>query len=349
MTNSSLIIHQRLLRKQLEWFLSPKSAGLEFIDGEHAPLEQAELIASSYNLLYSSYEWREVSSKNTKSSVKSLPIYFEAYADQQYIQPVIRLSEFINEKCSEFISQFWVHGSIATQDYIKGWSDLDTYLIVKKSTLLNPSKLCLLRGLLIDAYDYLLEFDPLQHHGFMVCSEVDLNNYLPSFLPTKVLAESRYLLGESIINFSCYEVFESDRYLDYITDFLQTSMKTGIFRHHPRNNEYLVDNYGNMNTMYQLKNFISLINILPLHFFNSLGIQITKKESFERINSFEIKAIEILKAASNVRDCWNNKERHPFLGNTIPDWVVDIFGENYFERAFKFALELSTISKNMRL
>ena len=43
--------YQRLLKKQLEWFLSPKSLGLEKTDGLHAPKEQAQLISESYKQL----------------------------------------------------------------------------------------------------------------------------------------------------------------------------------------------------------------------------------------------------------------------------------------------------------
>ena len=55
MNNKDYISLQKNLNKQLGWFLSVKSKGLETYDGQHAPLEQANLISSCYKLIINKF------------------------------------------------------------------------------------------------------------------------------------------------------------------------------------------------------------------------------------------------------------------------------------------------------
>lgn len=330
---------QRLLKKQLEWFLSPKSMGLEKADGLHAPYEQAELISECYKQLSQSLEYQN--SKTSKFSIERSIENDIPLANNSYIDPVNEMIQWAKDSLQDYISSFWIHGSIASQDYIIGWSDLDTYLIVKKETLKDSKNLCELRNLLLKGYDYLIKVDPLQHHGFLTCSEYDINNYLPGYLPLKVLQESKQVFGNKKINFLISERLNNSRILPKIRMLLEESEKSGVFKHHPLKGEYLLNNYENKNNaMYQMKNFISLINILPIYYYNDRGIECSKKDSFSMIYKEKNMNFDLLKTASNVRNMWSSKENHPFRGNTIPEWLIKEFGLDYFSRTLVFVDDL---------
>jgi hypothetical protein len=74
-------------------------------------------------------------------------------------------------------------------------------VIVSSDTIENPQALIVLREKLIKAHDYLLQLDPLQHHGFIYCSEFDLSQYLTHCMPIAVLEESKSLIKDSALSF----------------------------------------------------------------------------------------------------------------------------------------------------
>ena len=46
--------------------------------------------------------------------------------DLEYLKPLKELKEYANSNLKQYLSGFYLHGSLATKDYIKGWSDVDT-------------------------------------------------------------------------------------------------------------------------------------------------------------------------------------------------------------------------------
>ena len=187
----------------------------------------------------------------------------------------------------------------------------------------------------------MLEIDPLQHHGFLICSEFDLGNYLPGYLPIDVLRDSIQVFGPDTVDFNVCSVTKSRKILPLIKDLLEESVDTGIFEHHPLGGVYLHENYQNgQNSMYQMKNFISLINILPIYYYYDKGVECEKKDSFSMIYDEPIHNLDLLKLTSNIRLRWEKEERHPYKGNCIPQWLRDMLGMDYFSRALKLVDEL---------
>lgn len=74
--------------------------------------------------------------------------------DRNYLLPVVQLKEFARRELSEYLEGFLIHGSIATLDYSKGWSNLDTYLIVSKGTVYDRDRLITLSEKLLYAFDF---------------------------------------------------------------------------------------------------------------------------------------------------------------------------------------------------
>jgi len=331
--------YQRLLKKQLEWFLSPKSLGLEKVDGLHAPKEQAQLILESYKQLIAHSKPCRINAQLTSVDRKNeSDVQFKG---SSYLRPVDELILWARKNLQDYVLIFWIHGSIASDDYVVGWSDLDTYIVVKESTILDSSKLCKLRELLLIGYNYLLEVDPLQHHGFLTCSEFDLDNYLPGYLPIDVLRNSIQVFGPDTVDFNVCSVTKNTKILPSIKELLEKSVKTGIFKHHPLAGIYLHENYQNdQNSMYQMKNFISLVNILPIYYYNDKGVECEKKDSFSMIYDEHIHNLDLLRLTSDIRLRWEKEEEHPYKGNHVPHWLKEMLGMDYFSRTLKLVNEL---------
>jgi len=227
---------------------------------------------------------------------------------------------------------------MATLDYSKGWSDLDTFVIVNSDTLYSPDNIIDLRYKMIAAHDYLLQIDVHQHHGFIFCSEIGLRHYYSHYLPLEVLRESKTLLPYGALR------VHSNRKKKYavesfrkINNTLADALKNGILKHHKYQNEYLQDSFKNLNTMYQLKYFLSIVMTLPTYYLDAKGLPTYKGESFNKVKYDFIQDWEIIEKATKIREMWPDKEEHPYIGNEIPKWVVSILGGDYFYNAYKLS------------
>ena len=335
------LILQRF-RRQLYWFLSPKSKFLEEYDGQHAAREFAEFLSSVYEREMLSYGSRTTGYRQLiVKDFQPLP------SRTRFLEPLYKFIENLKSHCADDFLAFWIHGSLSSDDYVVGWSDFDTFCIIKDSVILDPLRLLNLRNKMIESYDFMLEIDPLQHHGILLCTERDLLGYDNAIMPTEVLQTSSMVIGDKV-NFFLRPQHTPTQNIVKLCNLLRDSCVSGEFKHHALNGEYLKNNYKNINCMYQLKNFISLINIIPTYFLNDLNIFCLKKNSFNMINDYELKNLEIIECASRVRGLWSLHEIHPFRGNRVPDWVCEVFGYSYFERTYNLLEEMNKIISDHR-
>lgn len=326
--------YQDTLHTMLTWFLSPKSRGLELVDGFHTVRMVSQNISLGYQNLFA------IEGERIIKTLSIPDIDEEEYSskDEGYLRPVIEIRKYAKNYLRDYLDSFLIHGSIATLDYSVGWSDLDTYLILSKETILDSSRLVELRDRLLHAYSYLLRIDPLQHHGFLLCTASDLEQYPSPFMPVNVLKYSKSLLGDCQITF--YILPESLRRKDAFRKhlyFFKKTYETGILKHHAYNGEYLLDNFQNReNAMYQMKNFLEFVTILPAYFLEAQGKPCYKRESFDLVKPHvPSENWELIEKVSFLRMEWQNRETHPYVGNKIPDWLIRGLEDNYFKRMYE--------------
>lgn len=329
---SKMVSWQQSLRKMLTWFLDRRTIYLD-IDGDHV----VSMIGDHLNR---SFRFTDPSRFETKIVSKcAKPFDFETYLshDPRYLLPIVKLYSFVNKKMKPYISKFFLHGSMATMDYCKGWSDVDTFVVINKKTLHNTSSLLQLRKYCFEAYDYLLQIDPLQHHGLIFVTEYDLEYYPSIYIPPPVFDHARsFLDGAEEITFHLRDSQEEAVNGMYCTyNLFDSAVRTGVFKHHAYQGEYLRTQYENAdNAMYQFKYFLALVMSLPVLFLNLLGQSCYKRESFDRCKDLFGEEWAIIEKASEVRNLWPEKETFPFKNNSIPPWVQAIIGPNYFKEAF---------------
>jgi len=328
------ILFQDNLHSLLTWFMSYRSRILD--DGNYTYLI-ADMVSSGYSNLFfpSDVEHKKV--------IRIPTIEEKKYKKDPYLKPVIDLKKFALVKLRPFIKYFFIHGSIATMDYIKGWSDFDIYVVIKSCIVYDPDKLIELRKLLLEAHKFLYKIDPLQHHGFLMCTELDLRNYLSNFLPTAVLKFAKSLFRP--VRLVVKEVITKEiaiKKLYEIAKVFYEAKKTGVFKRHAYKGEYLLSKYRNWrNGLYQFKNYLGYVTIVPAYFMESIGKPCYKRDAIERIREILSPASkELIDDITKLRYMWNEKTGINFKKNRIPKWVINTFPKNYFERGAKFMSEI---------
>jgi hypothetical protein len=122
------------------------------------------------------------------------------------------------------------------------------------------------------------------------------------------------------------------------TKTLKAACNSGYLDHHPWKGEFLHDNYKNhQNGMYQLKYLLSVIVLMPALYFTAKGSSLTKPEAIQMMKKeMPLVDYELIDKATAIRLKWPTQESHPYATNSIPKWLMDDLGGDYFSRSYKF-------------
>jgi len=323
--------------QMLTWFLSKKSQHLDN-EGEWV----VNMIAKNIGTSYKALPRTDIRLEPMHIDINCINIEDYSGQDADYLQPILRLKKFVNSEIKGNVVDFLIHGSLSTLDYSKGWSDLDTLVVVNSKTIENPRNLISFRRELISAQDYLFDIDPLQHHGFIFCSEFDLGQYLSHCMPIEVLEESKSLIRQSKLSIKYNRSkLKSRQFFEQKVSIFKKAFEEGVLVHHQYEGKYLLEDYGDTNTMYQMKYFLSVLMSLPILYLDALGSPCYKKKSFDRIKQHFGDEWEIIEKASIIRLKWSEYETHPFIGNDIPEWLRKELGNSYFKRAYMISKAMS--------
>ncbi len=218
--------------------------------------------------------------------------------DSDYLIPIEEIKNLSDKHIKKYSLGFYLHGSLATMDYIKGWSDADTMLVLSKSAFDNPKNLLQLRDGLFKLRRFYCEVDPLQHHGTMIITEFDLNYYPEVFLPVDALKCSKSLFAaDKPVKFkirdSGAEAYSKFR---WFADYFQKLEEK------------------NLKNPYDLKFALHLITLFPALYLEVKGKFMYKKFSFEIAEKdFAPEEWKAVKYAENIRNEWKLEGRMPFL------------------------------------
>jgi predicted nucleotidyltransferase len=210
---------------------------------------------------------------------------FSSKKDPIYLEPVENLTNDL-KRVKDLLVGLYLHGSLASGDYIKGYSDVETLVIVKDSTLQNKKKLKQLRSALYKARYHLYQIDPLQHHGHFIIAESDLLSYPESILPLAALKHAKTLLGKSSISFHIKNSKEDTKeHLEYFLNY---------FKSHPATY-----------SLYEKKFFLHGVSLLPSLYLQYVDKPIYKKESFAKIKKhFSKELLEPIFEVEKIRNTW---------------------------------------------
>ena len=333
---------QGSLRQMLTWFLSPKSLGLEH-DGEHAVHMIANHLAQGYAALNERLNFQPTIEVEIQAFEKA---DYQG-TDADYLVPVVELGERVNSEIAEHVSDFMIHGSIATLDYSRGWSDFDTFVIVSADTALNGRGLAALRTKLLSAYGFLTAVDPLQHHGFIVCTDIDLKRYYEDTMPLEVLRRAKSYLGTRTLRLNPIKNINRERnILASRAQFFREAGEMGVMKHHAYNNVYLQSHYRNAeNGLFQLKYLLGIGAIAPCYYRDAIGNSAYKKDAIEQVTPLLSEPSRaFIESTTHIRNQWPKRQEFPYKGNRIPDWFKEFVEPDYIVNLGSLLTELEQLA-----
>ncbi len=198
----------------------------------------------------------------------------------------------------DYISFACVHGSLGTGE-TNAYSDFDALVVLNHSCFKDAKVLSKVASILSSCQHEMCQFDPLQHHGWFVLTEYDLQHYCDSYFPSILFKYAKNFLSDKE-----EVIFLKKRNSTVESRAAFRSLKQGIITQ--------VNNPPS--DLYQMKSFLSKIMLVPAMYLQAVTNEgIYKKESFvqirEHFNDDELLSLDI---TSNLRLKWE-KVTNPFI------------------------------------
>ena len=280
--------------------------------------------------------WAEIPT----SATSKLNFQIELYEGQN--RHVHRMMNFLGKHLREDLIGAYVHGSLGTCEEI-AYSDFDALTILKDEVFESPKRLARAAKKLNHARTIMLNFDPLQHHGWFVLTELDLRYYCNAYFPVELFKYAKSLFDDRGL-----ELEIALRESSSETRMAFDKMADSIIRK--------IENRQYPTNIYQLKGLLSQFMLLPALYLQAKdGCGIYKKESFAVARSdFDSADWAIMDEVSRIRMNWSYeisplKKRlmcHPhvlsryFAKNfapTIPEKIGRVLTAKFYSRMAELA------------
>jgi len=219
--------------------------------------------------------------------------------DDSYFAPVLQFKRYVQQYLHPYVRRLYLHGSLSTLDYVRGYSDFDTLLILKREVTADAATLMQCRKSFLRSLPFLHIVDPLQHHGHLVLAEQDLSFYPQSYFPFVLFRFSKsFLQDSSVLVFQ-----ERDSTLERqnaLWRFCQTVRRAFCCGEVLRSS-------------YEWKAFIQGVVLLPAIYLQAVGEYTYKKFSFERAaKDFNEQQWRIIQKATILRREWKAARTLPW-------------------------------------
>lgn len=208
--------------------------------------------------------------------------------DSEYFKSLIRMSNLL-DCLKEFIYGAYLHGSLATLDYKKGYSDVDTVIILKTETFKDPKLLLFLRKKLLSSLLFSLQIDPFQHHNHFILTEISLKYYSDFIFPSVIFKHALTISGAQKLSIF---PLKKDRVEDKKFDEFFTNLRNIKFKK-LRNHHFL-------------KFYVSYMLLFPSYYYQQDNKFYYKKEAIQKFQK-ENKLQEIgdfINSLTFIRDHW---------------------------------------------
>ena len=190
---------------------------------------------------------------------------------------------------ADYVHSAFIHGSIATGEE-NSYSDFDGLIILRDSLFEDRTKLSKIASSINSLRFYMHRHDPLQHHGWFVLAESDLQDYREDFLPVDTLKYAKSLTPEFSLT------LRLNQNVDFKKPFhrLCKSIERKLVQHPDKFN------------LYSIKAILSEFMMLPCLYVQAKeGRGIFKKFSFEEMrNDFSREDFAVMDTVSGIRKAW---------------------------------------------
>lgn len=206
---------------------------------------------------------------------------------------VHQMINYLIEHLREDLIGAYVHGSLGTYEET-AYSDFDALVILKDEVFGSPEKLVRTAKKLNHARAIMLDFDPLQHHGWFVLSELDLRYYCSAYFPVELFKYAKSLFDDRGLELEIALRESSSETRTAFEKMANAIIGKIANRRYPTN-------------VYQLKCLLSQFMLLPALYLQAKNRDgIYKKESFARARSdFDPAHWAIMDEVSEIRADWS--------------------------------------------
>ena len=219
--------------------------------------------------------------------------------DADYFTPVLQFKHYALRHLRRYVCGLYLHGSLSTGDYVKGYSDFDTLLILRQEVAADADALMECRRRILRSLPFLHLVDPLQHHGHLVLAEQDMHFYPQPYFPFVLFQYAASFYQDStVLTFQ-----ERDSTLERqnaLWRFCQTVRQ--VFHSGQA-----------FRSLYEWKAFIQGVVLLPAIYLQAVGEYTYKKFSFEKAaQDFNERQWRIIQKATILRREWKAARTLPW-------------------------------------
>jgi len=204
----------------------------------------------------------------------------------------LEMKFFLEKNLSDKILGAYTHGSLGTDELIP-YSDFDGLVILNHEAFKSARDISDTAIVLRKSESIMRKMDPLQHHGWFIITEKELENYPSDYFPPKLFSHVKCLTGKN--NFSIrFRAHSEEEQKKHFSAFCKHLCRN-IQNHHAGSNYY--------DTKSLLSGFI-LLPAIYLQIKHPEGV--FKKESFDLLRK-ELTAAEyqVMDDVSGIRSEWN--------------------------------------------
>jgi hypothetical protein len=237
--------------------------------------------------------------KITINNIIPFEVWQKKVKDRKYLRPVFLLDDYLKKNISDELVGFYLHGSLASLDYVPGYSDLDAIAIIRKEKRLSKKKMKQ-----INKFPFLI--DLLQHHPVSILEEKEMENYTRADLPVSLfekavaLGRSRLQLTFDVKDFGARKLLEEFSQQFENWDFKNYQPKSAL----------------------ELKFFLSMVQLLPALYLQAKTKKWgKKKDSFQRAKGDFDREWEIIEKATQARSIWRYS---PIFSPRVQDFLLRI-------------------------
>jgi len=150
---------------------------------------------SDLNRFYNTVDYKEkeyIYNINNNNEFDIGNLYSNIRNRNRFLRHLIK----IFKQNQEYFYLVIINGSIGTNDYKPGWSDVDLFVMVSKEAVLFPEKLKKLRKLIISIEKQIYKYSILQLHNLFISTEIDRKFHFNSFFPSECIKYGKVIVSK---------------------------------------------------------------------------------------------------------------------------------------------------------
>ena len=233
--------------------------------------------------------------------------------NNKHVQAMI---QYLNQHLRDDLYGAYVHGSLGTGDEI-AYSDFDALVILLHDVFESPGRLQRVARKLNAARAIMVDFDPLQHHGWFTLTEAHLNRYPEHYFPLVLFDYAKSLLshGGDLKMVVSHSTAEMRQAFQSVVDGVIGKLERKCY---PTNT-------------YELKSLLSEFMLIPTLYLQAKNEEgVFKKESFRLARKdFPTDDWTIMDEVSEIRSEWKSEI------SLLKRWIMsraNSFGRYYAKR-----------------